>query len=577
MQKIIQLCIIFVFSLFLLIGCEPKEDPNEATLAYAETLVDQTLVHIVSGDIQGVENSISYAWLGIPYAKAPNGNLRWKAPKDPDTWKGIKKTNKVCNACVQYGNLSNEDKKENLGKRVGSEDCLFLNVWRPKTSEKNLPVYVFIHGGGNLTGNAGLSFYDGANFAERNNCIFVSMNYRLGYFGWFSHPALREGKNKLDDSGNYGTLDIIKSLEWVKKNIESFGGNPNNVTISGQSAGCMNVHSMMVSPLAKGLFHRAVMFSGFNQAVRQDRSDVKGMLAANRLLWQAGKTSLDPLFRGKGWTRDFLRGRSISDVYPNSNTIKVSGVDSAVPLDYLVIPEGIMGINIDGYVIPRSPLEAYRTGNYNKVPVMIGCTSEEFKVFTSGAFIGEAKLYDIIDEYQKTGSVTIGKYIDARLIPLIIPVSEEVTKVGKIVFQAFGVDTLSYFIRNRQENIYAYKFCWNEEPFPFDIFLGAFHAVDLPFWFNNLDADGMMELLTNDVNRNNAYLLSDQMTAYLGNFMTDGNPNGPGLSEWTTWSNTRGENKRMILDSGKTYMSPDFMESIENVNWLDMLKSISKF
>ncbi len=141
----------------------------------------------------------------------------------------------------------------------GSEDCLFLNVWRPRTAERGLPVYVWIHGGGNSIGSASMTDeYSGTRLAHRSNMVFVSLNYRLGPFGWFTHPALREGTSAEDDSGNFGTLDIVHALRWIRDNIEAFGGDPGLVAVTGESAGGLNVLSLMISPPAEGLFHRVI-------------------------------------------------------------------------------------------------------------------------------------------------------------------------------------------------------------------------------------------------------------------------------------------------------------------------------
>ena len=156
-----------------------------------------------------------------------------------------------CSKCAQ----------DNNGQINGSEDCLYLNIWRPATQQHNLPVYVYIHGGSNLTGSASDDLYYGARFASNANMVVVTINYRLGLLGWFMDESLDDG-DPLNSSGNYGLLDIIQALKWIKGNIKDFGGNPNNVTIAGQSAGGYNVCAPLISPEAKGLFHRAISQSG---------------------------------------------------------------------------------------------------------------------------------------------------------------------------------------------------------------------------------------------------------------------------------------------------------------------------
>ena len=203
--------------------------------------------------IEGFEDvSNTWSWQGIPYARPPVGKLRWKAPKTPKAWKGILETKSFSEKCSQF---------DLNGNFNGSEDCLYLNVWRPATQEKDLPVYVWIYGGGNSVGSYSDSNIYGDRLAANANMVVVTISYRLGPMGWFIHECL-EDDDPANSSGNYGTLDIIDSLKWVKKNIKEFGGNPGNVTIAGESAGGTNVLSLLISPIAKGLFHKAISQSG---------------------------------------------------------------------------------------------------------------------------------------------------------------------------------------------------------------------------------------------------------------------------------------------------------------------------
>lgn len=218
---------------------------------------------INTGQLVGFEDSYdTFAWLGIPYASAPTGNLRWRAPQAPQSWNGVRTAIQYGEPCMQFwGALAGVD--GNPGEVIGDEDCLSLNIWSPKkaTSNTPLPVMVWIHGGGNDSGSANL--YQGHHLAGTQNVVVVTLNYRLGLLGWLSHPAIRSSSaNLADASGNFGTLDIIQALSWVRDNIMLFGGDPSNVTIFGESAGGRNVYSLMASPFAKGLFHKAIVQSG---------------------------------------------------------------------------------------------------------------------------------------------------------------------------------------------------------------------------------------------------------------------------------------------------------------------------
>ncbi|MDH4366978.1 MAG: carboxylesterase family protein, partial [Dehalococcoidia bacterium] len=220
------------------------------------------LVTTQYGKVRGGEaEGNTFVWKGIPYAQPPVNELRWKAPQDPEPWYGVLEAAEDPERCLQPAMSRTW---HSLGYNVGSEDCLYLNIWRPQTEETDLPVYFWIHGGSNNFG--GCADYDGAGIASRSNMVVVVIQYRLGPFGWFNHPALYDGDPE-GDSGNFGTLDCIKALEWVRDNIAAFGGDPDNVSVAGESAGAHNTMSLVISPLASGLFHRAVSESGGMQIV----------------------------------------------------------------------------------------------------------------------------------------------------------------------------------------------------------------------------------------------------------------------------------------------------------------------
>jgi len=219
------------------------------------------------GPIEGVDDTArsgTFYWFGVPFARPPVGALRWKAPVDPDPWTSTLPTKVFANACVQIGmtigpganNTYDTTIATTMNQAVGSEDCLYLNVWRPATGEANLPVIVFIHGGYFLAGYTADPVYNGANLAKAANAVVVTVNYRLGVFGWFSLPQLKTG-NTFDDSGNFGTLDSIKALQWVNRNIREFGGDAGNVTVMGQSAGAGSTWTLLVAGPTRsaGLFH----------------------------------------------------------------------------------------------------------------------------------------------------------------------------------------------------------------------------------------------------------------------------------------------------------------------------------
>ncbi len=243
--------------------CSAAEDPLRRDTKY--------------GEVEGFadEQRRVWVWKGIPYAKPPRGKLRWRAPQDPDPWKDVLSAKQAPPICTQLDAAPSWIATPHV---IGSEDCLYLNVYRPQGEANNLPVYVWIHGGANITGSAREYYVEG--LARKANIVVVVIQYRMNVFGYFTHRALRNGASRAEASGNFGLLDQIKALQWIGDNIAAFGGNPFNVTIAGESAGGHNVMGLMICPLARGLFHRVVMQSG--GMVSQDLEQAEE--AANRAI-----------------------------------------------------------------------------------------------------------------------------------------------------------------------------------------------------------------------------------------------------------------------------------------------------
>lgn len=289
------------------------------------TTSDPLNVSTKYGFVYGREwDSYTYAWLGIPYAKPPVGELRWKAPQDPDPWGAID-TREFANIPMQIASMmcvASEEYEDEIatGAVIGSEDCLYLNIWVPKTKDgklpSNLPVFVWVYGGADVSGSSSMPLYYGANLARKANAVVVTFNYRVGIEGWFYHPALKTG-DPLNDSGNYGLLDIVKALEWVKANIKNFGGNPDCITVAGESAGAMNILALITSPYVKQqyfdkgnpLFHRAIMESGGIMATSLERAEQSAnMILASYLVKKGNASSIDEALNMiAGMTNDEIR------------------------------------------------------------------------------------------------------------------------------------------------------------------------------------------------------------------------------------------------------------------------------
>jgi para-nitrobenzyl esterase len=461
-------------------------------------------------------------WKGIPYAKPPVGELRWEAPQDPEPWTEVLTATRFCSQCPQY---------DVFGAVSGSEDCLYLNIWRPQTEEGDLPVYFWIHGGGNSTGSASMEMYDGANIARQSDMVVVTVNYRLGPLGWFTYPALRSGQAgaELDDSGNYGTLDLIKALEWVQDNIEFFGGDPSQVTIAGESAGGMNVLSLLISPLAGGLFHRAICQSGIPVSASMTDGEESARNTILNLLVSDGTAA------NRAAAESYLAATSdeaIASYLRSKSAAQLLAAYPSMGLGMLSLPF----IFQDGTVIVEDGFEALKTGEYpNKVPVMIGGNKEETKIF----------LYFL-------GSSSLGGN----------ELYQEIASYSSDLWKAVGVDGVARDLRSNadQPEIYAYQFLWGSVgpdgqsviPEPWGKNLGAFHGLDVPFFFGNyVFYDPLSDYIFTAENAPGREALSEAMMEYVAQFARTGDPNPAdgSLTEWKPWSNAAGEPKCILLDA----------------------------
>ncbi len=497
------------------------------------------------GMVKGVaDNHQTLTWKGIPYASPPVGELRWKAPKNPEPWEGVKETREFNDIPFQY---SQKNKAS-----IGSEDCLYLNIWRPDNGEKKLPVYFWIHGGGNNAQLPMLSEILGAAVSAQSNMVFVSMNYRLGEFGWFSHPALRSGKPgaEYDDSGNYGTLDIIKALEWVKENIRSFGGDPDNVFVAGESAGAFNTLTLLVSPAAKGLFHKAMAQSGRQNTYTLAEGDAEGNEYLIRLLIN-DRTAADRKAAKRHIKRmphkqiaNYLRSKPFEDFY-------------ACRPDRSPFMAGFE----DGAVIASGGFDTLDNRTYpNKVPIIIGMNKEEskFKLLTLNEFRDDEKMYRTI------------------------------AQIGSDLKKANGCDDLLRRLRANgdQPDVYGYQFCWGAEqpdgksviPPPYGLKIGAAHALDIPFFFDlntSLFVGSKGDVVFTEKNLPGRKALSGAMIGYIKNFAHIGNPNTPGsgLPEWKPWSNEPGKPKCIRFDADYDHYKIDMI--LEELTWETVLADLN--
>ena len=515
------------------------------------------------GEVEGIAWSGGVdAWLGIPYAMPPMGELRWKAPRDPEPWSGVLHADEFGCECMQYGGILLDLDADTFGEIMGSEDCLYLNIWRPGSYKEKMPVFFWIHGGMNLVGEAATSLYHGASLAEASNAVVVTVNYRLGPLGWFHHSALSVG-DPLDDSGNYGILDIIKALEWVRDNIEAFGGDPSNVTIAGESAGGFNVVSLLASPLARGLFHRAIAMSPatslFSSPMEEGQTKaetvliklfINDLLAGNR---SAAGRLLE--IKESAWTADYLRSKSAGEILSTSTLLSSFGLN-----EIGLTTDAFSGSRFeDGTVIPLGFSTRFLDGDYNQVPFIIGSNAEEMKIFELAFGIisnmDENEVLDLILSFDPDHSdVDLSEIVP----PLLQPAYQVLgTFLGDAFFQGTGVDPLAERMSLHQD-VYVYKFAWDDQPAPFDFLVGASHMTGIPFFFGNFQTDksSIFRFAWSRENLQGRMALAEAVMRYTSGFMRTGNPNAgnPGLPVWEPWCGTEGRPKRIILDT-ELYMS----------------------
>lgn len=530
----------------------------------------QTLLRDISSlggaQIQGVADfNNTQSWRGIPFAQAPIGDLRWRAPRDPVPWSGVRDASQFGSICSQPGSFFGDPDPTTFDQPIGSEDCLYLNVWRPKSSTDNLPVLFWIHGGSNRFGAGSEVLYNGANFAQKANAVVVTINYRVGSLGWFYNSALAEGEPK-DDSGNFTTLDLIKGLEWVRDNIQQFGGNPNSVTIAGQSAGCINAWGLLQSPLADALVDRMLCMSGLPNAYPKALGQMQSNDVIDRLLvengYAADKSSAAQfrLHQSDTWIREFLRSLPAEAI--------VQHTPSPV----------VMGHFTDGHVIPWAGYADLIAGGYHKVPMILGTTGDEGTLF-AGALAGYlkpslAELWDMAI-YQNPENLTVTDIIEPDLYPTYYPVHRTLSLAVDLT-----IDNICRYLRLMQGNIYRYNFDWDDAPPPWKESFGAIHGMDLPFLFGNFpgpDQPDFMRYMITAENQAQRQQLSDKFVRYIAQFMRTGNPNKwfDGLPEWYDWSNFWIYQKRLILDNNVHTNSHDFWLSDVN-NSLNQLDPIER-
>ena len=459
------------------------------------------VVTLRDGKVQGVKTADGAVevFTGIPYAKPPVGELRWKAPENPEPWSGVRTCTHFAPMAMQprnseiYNSLSQiigfhdyEISQDDHFRDAVSEDALYLNLWRPAGKTEKLPVLVYIHGGALQTGQPWYADYSGEGLA-RKGVLVVNFGYRLGVFGFLATEELaREDPN--GSTGNYGLMDQIKALKWVQDNIAAFGGDPDNVTVAGESAGAVCVTALCTSPEAKGLFRRAIAESSTATAPKPQHSF--------RLMDEALETGRETMAR-----------------FGVSSTAELR----ALPAEKLVEAADINHhITVDGYVLTRTPYEAYKAGEHNEEAMLHGFNAEEGAPFI---LFEQASLKN----YEAKVRAYFRDYAD-EVLALYSPTTDEEARTMWLNLYSAIYFTHGHYCLSREDlsvkaPVWEYFFAKTNGR------LSAWHSGEEVYCYNNIPADSK---LYDESDRQ----LADLFSNYFVNFIRTGDPNGDGLPEW---------------------------------------------
>jgi para-nitrobenzyl esterase len=449
---------------------------------FAAVTVEQGQLEGTAADGSGVR-----VYKGVPYAAAPVGDLRWKAPKAVPAWTGVREAKTFSPVCYQTSYPANSlyyTPPEQM-----SEDCLYLNVWTGAKSRKDKrPVMVWIHGGALTRGSGSTPVYDGENLAKKG-VVLVTINYRLGLLGFYAHPELTKESDR-NASGNYGLLDQLAAVEWVKHNIAAFGGDPNNITIFGESAGSWSVNYLTATPLAKGLFQKAIGESGGDFQVLKKLADVEqdGVKLAKTL-------NADSIVAMRAKSAKELTGRAENNTF---------------------------GPNVDGYLLPQDVYTIFAQGKQNDVATLIGYNADEATSLAPWPASGTAKSFT--DQQSKR----FGSFADDffKVYPAGSDEQAQASHYSSYRDFIFGWQMRTWAreqLKTGKSKVWMYYFA-HRPPGPDSDRYRAYHASEIAYVFDNLLAPRTWE----DSDRK----LADEMSTYWVNFAAKGDPNGGGLPKW---------------------------------------------
>ncbi|EPG7579065.1 carboxylesterase family protein [Providencia rettgeri] len=499
---------------------------------------DNHIIETTAGKVQGSTQQTLVVWTGIPYAQAPVGELRWKKPIPASQWQGIFDATKPATDCIQISKTG----------PTGAEDCLNLNVYRPDNNQQNLPVLFYLHGGNNQTGAS--SEFNPQVVATELNAVIVTVNYRLGALGFNPIQALNTG-DKVEDSGNYALLDIKLSLDWVKENVAAFGGDPNNITISGFSAGGRNVMAMLISPIFDRSFNKAIVFSGgMTTSDKEQAEQIFADRLAKLVVRDNKKSTLDS---AKEWVL--------------SRSPELKAYLYQLPAADLASLFGDAGIRMshfphlyrDGVVLPKNGFE---TDKYHSVPIIMVTGQGEFSLFALGdkRFASASKNHTLF-----SNTTLLNQYNFAN-------------KYGSLLYSLFNVNqSAQKMYPHYNAPIYGIEFgignnelVTGSELVP----LGTFHGIFLVLWDKTKFSPFTQQLVT----LNGTKDVRQKFNGYLANFLINGEPSLEGQVVWKRWTpeNEQAGESLLVIDenkeksiiymSNKPYKYQDVIDSIEQDN-----------
>lgn len=498
----------FVFMMILLVIIAK---PTVETFSPVEKVKETEVLQIKNGNIIGTYNSDDTVkiYCGVPYAKAPLGNLRFCEPQDLEDWSGVLDCTKFAPRAMQTDYTPAFQSLIDMYAMGGwhpdynmhplqemSEDCLFLNIWKPNTNETNLPIVVYIHGGSLTGGSSAFEDYNGETYAK-NGVIMITIAYRLGVFGYFAHPDLID-ESPNNTTGNYGLLDQIKALEWVNDNAVYFGGDKNNITIAGESAGSSSISALCTSPLAKNLFKRAIGESS-SLVVKTPPHTFRSLDDAcemgTQIMEEFNCSSIDDL-------RKVDASKLVKTKYTNSQ------------------------MTLDGYALTKTPYETYLAHENNEEVLLNGYNVKESDAFVVPTFLLSPTNKDNIKD-------RLVEYFDKEAADAIYDLYKD--KIEEDAFSAFNEIISVYWFIGPHESwsnmaldngvkVYRYQFTKDNG------YYGTYHSGEMIYIYGNINRKGL-DFAYNESD----YKLQDIMVKYFTNFIKTGNPNGDGLPEWNEY------------------------------------------